>query len=47
MLIPGQRWIVTGGNSTKLGEDLYKDMDIPITTSRTLYQAMHIISAKF
>ena len=42
-LIPGKEGIVTGGNSTKLGQNLFKDMGLPRTTSRTPYQAMHII----
>ncbi|MCB2357376.1 AHH domain-containing protein, partial [Clostridium estertheticum] len=46
-LIPGQEGIVTGGNSTKLGQNLFKDMEVPSTISRTPYQAMHIIPTKF
>ncbi|WP_207650876.1 RHS repeat-associated core domain-containing protein [Anaerocolumna jejuensis] len=42
-LIPGEDGIVTGGNSTKLGQNLFEDMGLPRTTSRTPYQAMHII----
>ena len=42
-LIPGKQGIVTGGNSTKLGQNLFEDMGLPRTTSRTPYQAMHII----
>ena len=46
-LIPGTPGVVTGGSSTKLGENLFEYMGLKRTTKRTPYQAMHIIPKRF
>ncbi|WBW96128.1 AHH domain-containing protein [Oceanirhabdus sp. W0125-5] len=45
-LIPGTSGVVTGGNSTKLGQNLFESLGVNRTTKRTPYQAMHIIPKK-
>ncbi|WHX80914.1 AHH domain-containing protein [Priestia flexa] len=42
-LIPGTPGKVTGGSSTKLGQNLLESMGLPRSASRKGYQAQHII----
>ncbi|MGH0796952.1 AHH domain-containing protein [Bacillus mycoides] len=46
-LIPGTPGKVTGGSSTKLGKNMFKEMRLPRSTKRSPYQAQHIIPAEF
>nr|WP_282035209.1 T7SS effector LXG polymorphic toxin [Metabacillus indicus] len=46
-LIPGTPGKVTGGSSTKLGKNMFEEMELPKTTKRTPYQAQHIIPKEF
>ncbi|WP_321145677.1 AHH domain-containing protein, partial [Bacillus mycoides] len=46
-LIPGTPGKVTGGSSTKLGKNMFKEMGLPRSTKRSPYQAQHIIPAEF
>ena len=42
-LIPGTEGVVTGGDSNVLGQNMFKEMGLDPDTSRTGYQAQHII----
>ncbi|WP_256252497.1 MULTISPECIES: AHH domain-containing protein [Bacillus] len=46
-LIPGTPGKVTGGSSTKLGENMFEEMGLPKTTKRTPYEAQHITPKEF
>lgn len=45
-LIPGTPGVVTGGNSTQLGRNMFDEMGIPRSQGRSGYQAQHIIPAE-
>ena len=45
-LIPGTVGVVTGGSSKKLGENIFLSMGLKAGTTRTGYQAQHIIPSQ-